>query len=120
MSLELTAPAYANAPKGPWTLAIRLVEIREGQKGWRIQAESPNYEYGPINAMTYLESDYDKALSHFENLRDGIDLSVPADAERKVKCSYCDKELGEAFRPFLELRPFRSYDSAYCGCYGWD
>ena len=118
--VELTTPAYANAPQGPWTLAVRLVEIRTGQNGWRVQAESPNYKYGEVTAMTYPESDYKKAVAHFERLKSEIDLSVPADAERKVLCSYCDKELGEDFRPFLQLLPFKSNDIGYCGCKGWD
>jgi hypothetical protein len=118
MSLELTAPTYANTPEGPWTLAIRLVEIRTGQNGWRVQAESPTYKYGPVTAMTYLESDYEKALSHFEKLKDTIDLSVPADAERHARCTYCNSIT--TMRAFFSILPWRDHDDDYCGCRGWD
>ena len=118
MSLELTAPAYANAPQGPWTLALRLVEIREGQAGWRIQCESPNYKYETVTVMTYIDTKYDEALAHFEKVRDSIDLSVPADAERHATCTYCNKVT--TIRSFYSIKPYRAEDDDYCGCRGWD
>lgn len=117
-SRERTAPAFANAPKGPWTLALRLVEIREGLPGWRIQNESPNYERGPITVMTY--RDYQEAFDKFQGFKAGIDLEITEDAERKVLCSRCKKELSADFRPFFDIMPHRPHDLAYCGCGGWD
>jgi hypothetical protein len=118
MNKELTAPAYANAPQGPWILALRHVEIREGQAGWRIQAESPNYKYQTQIAMTYLENQYEKALTHFETLCSKVDLSVPADAERHATCTYCRRVV--THHAFYSIRPWSDSDDDYCGCRGWD
>ena len=117
MSLELTAPAYANTSYGPWTLALRLVEIRKDEPGWRVQAESSNYPYGSITVMTY--KNYEESLNKFNEVAASIDLNVTAETERKLLCSYCRKELGED-AAFPELLPHREYDVAYCGCRGWD
>jgi hypothetical protein len=89
MNKELTSPAYANAAYGPWTLAMRLVEIRKGEPGWRVQVESPNYKYGTVTVMTY--KNYDEAAKRFNEVAADIDLSVTAETERKVTCSYCKK-----------------------------
>jgi len=115
--IELTAPAYANAPYGPWTLALRSVEIREGQPAWRIQSESPNYKYNDVCVMTYVK--YDEALKRFNELAASIDLSVTAETERKRLCSTCDKELS-GDPAFPQTLPHRAFDIAYCGCKGWD
>jgi len=115
--IELETPAYQNAARGPWTLALRLVEIRVGDPGWRVQAESPNWGYSPITVMTYKK--YEDAVKKFTEVSDGIDTSVTAETPRKILCSYCDKELA-ADAAFIELLPFRDHDIAYCGCRGWD
>ena len=99
-------------------MALRSVEIREGVRGWRIQGESPNYVYQNVIAVTYLERDYEKAVTHFETLRGQIDLSVPADAERHATCTYCKNVT--TVRSFYNIQPWSASDDDYCGCRGWD
>lgn len=115
--IELETPAYPNVAYGPWTLALRLVEIRAGEPGWRVQAESPNYPYGNITVMTY--KNYEESLKKFNEVAAGINPEVTAETERKFLCTYCDKELGKD-AAFPELLPFRDHDIAYCGCKGWN
>jgi hypothetical protein len=117
MNIELEAPAYPNVAYGPWTLALRLAEIRKGESGWRVQVESPNYKYGSVTVMTY--KNYDDAVKSFNHTAAGINPEVTAETERKLLCSYCKKELGEG-AAFPEVLPHREYDIAYCGCRGWD
>lgn len=115
--IELETPAYPNVVYGPWTLALRLVEIRKDEPGWRVQAESPNYPYGSITVMTY--KNYEESLKKFNDVAAGIKPEVTAETERKFICSYCSKELGDN-PPFAELLPHLDHDFAYCGCRGWD
>lgn len=117
MSLELTAPAYANAAYGPWTLALRPVEIRKDEPGWRVQVESPNYKFGHVTVMTYRS--YDEAVKKFDGVAASIDLSVSEETERKILCLHCKKELG-GDAAFHEVVPHLPHDFGYCGCSGWD
>jgi hypothetical protein len=114
---ELTAPAYANSMNGPWTLALRSVEIRDGQPGWRVQCESPNDAYART-IMTY--KTYEEALDRFTAVKEGIDTKVPATAARELFCSYCKSKLNDSTAAFKEPLPHLPYDTAYCGCRGWD
>ena len=116
-NIELETPAYPNVAYGPWTLALRLVEIRKDEPGWRVQVESPNYQYGSVTVMTYKK--YEESLKKFHEVAAGISPEATAETERKLQCSYCKKELGEG-AAFPELLPHREYDIAYCGCRGWD
>ena len=117
MTQELTAPAYANVAYGPWTLAMRPVEIREGQPGWRVQVESPNYKFDHVTVMTYRS--YDEAAKKFGEVAASIDPNVTAETERKILCLYCKKELG-GDAAFHEVVPHLPNDFGYCGCRGWD
>jgi len=117
---EITAPAAANVPNGPWTMAIRYVELDfrpAGTFAWRVQCESPNAAKPEI-VMTWPK--YEQALRTFNEMQDElIAVNYGVGKPRRILCSYCKNDITDNAH-FPQSVPQRAFDFGYCGCGGWD